>query len=139
VFGVLPARFQSTLAPVAFVVAAALLGVILWPQLPSEMAIHFDASSTPDNYVSKPVGVFLTPAIGLGAILFVRAKMAVDNVQANPVSTRFSMLFTGIVIAYVQVLVLVWNLGYTFDMTTAVVPVLLGAGAFVWYQYRITE
>ena len=36
---------------------AVLGGLLFWARLPAEMAIHFDATSTPDNYVSKPVGV----------------------------------------------------------------------------------
>lgn len=127
---------NSTLPALGFVALAGLLGVAAWPQLPAEMAIHFDGSSTPDNYVGKTTGVFLLPAIGLGAILFVRAKMAVDGVTTDPEMAHLGMLFTGVVIAYVQMLVVAWNLGYQFSMTTAIVPVLFGAAALVWYQYR---
>lgn len=38
---------------------AVLAGGVLWPRLPAEMAIHFDATSTPDSFVARPVGVLL--------------------------------------------------------------------------------
>lgn len=56
----LPARW-SDLVALASLALAALAGVALWSQLPAEMAVHFDASGTPDSYVSKRVDVLLAP------------------------------------------------------------------------------
>jgi uncharacterized membrane protein len=118
------------------VALSAVVGLAMWPALPEQMAIHFDASSTPDNYVSKTTGVLLGPAIGAGAILFVRAKNRVDPTPADEGLMRWSILFTGVVIAYVQGLVLLWNVGVKFDVVAAVSPVIVGAGLLVAYQYR---
>jgi len=39
----------------------AVLAVVVWPRLPAEIAIHFDATSTPDSPVARPVSVLLAP------------------------------------------------------------------------------
>ena len=38
-------------------------GVILWDQLPEQLAIHFNAANEPDNWASKPVAVVGMPVI----------------------------------------------------------------------------
>ncbi|MEZ3114682.1 DUF1648 domain-containing protein [Halobaculum sp. MBLA0147] len=122
----------ATLPSVALVAAAALAGLLAWPALPAEMAIHFNGG-TPDNFVPRWQGVFAAPALGLAAVLFTRA---VGDSSGDPAVTAVAMLFTGVVIAYVQALVLLWNLGVRLDPTTAVLPVLVAAGVLVWFKYR---
>jgi uncharacterized membrane protein len=127
---------HTTLPAVAVILLSVVAGLAVWPQLPAEMAIHFDGASDPNGYVSKTVGVFLAPAIGIGAILFSRAAVSADS-TTDPQTAARSILFVGLVIAYVQGLVLAWNLGMRFDMTTAIVPVLVGAGILVAYERGI--
>ena len=38
-------------------------GLILWDQLPDQLAIHFNAANEPDNWASKPFAVVGMPAI----------------------------------------------------------------------------
>lgn len=45
-----------TLLPIA-------AGLLLWDQLPEQMAIHFNAANEPDNWTSKPFAVLGMPAI----------------------------------------------------------------------------
>jgi uncharacterized membrane protein len=116
----------------ALLAGVTLLGVALWPRLPSEMAVHFDASNTPDNYVSKPVGVFLTPAVGVAVAAFTRLSARVDP-TADPRTLDAAVAFVGLVVAYVHALVLAWNLGVRYDIGVAVAPVLLGAGGLTVY------
>lgn len=111
---------------------AALAGVVLWPDLPAEMAVHFDATGTPDNYVPKPVGVFLAPAIGLGALGVVRYAARTDP-SADPQVLAAAVVFVGGLIAYVQGLVLAYNLGYAFSMPAALAPVFVAAAALVGF------
>lgn len=33
------------------------IGLILWNQLPNQIAIHFDFSGTPNNFVNKPIAI----------------------------------------------------------------------------------
>ena len=112
---------------------AVLGGLLFWPRLPAEMAIHFDATSTPNNYVSRPVGVLLTPTIGVAAILLVRRGSERSGGSPNPAVEDAVVAFVGVVVAYAHALVVAWNVGLRFDVTVAVVPVLVLAGLLVLY------
>ena len=107
----LPASSRTdTLAAVA-VALTALAGVALWPRLPAEVAIHFSASGTPDNYVPKAVGVVLLPAIMLVTLAVLRIALQADppaHPQTGPVVVLATTGFLGVV----HLLVLGWNAGY---------------------------
>ncbi|WP_324665421.1 DUF1648 domain-containing protein [Haloarcula sediminis] len=111
---------------------AALLGVALWPQLPGEVAIHFSASGTPDNYVPKAVGVVLLPALMLVTQLVLKGAMAVDppsHPQTGPVITVATTGFLGLVHAFV----LAWNAGYPVPLDGLLVVSLVFAALLVGY------
>jgi uncharacterized membrane protein len=116
----------ADLTAVGLVFAVLLAGVALWSALPAEMAIHFGASGEPDNFVSKPVGIFLTPAIGLGAVAFVRVSKRLDP-TADERTLDLAVLFLGATSAYVHGFVLAWNLGYRVEPLAVVAPVVAGA------------
>jgi len=105
----------------------------VYAQLPERMAIHFDASGQPDSFLTKPLAVALGPAIGIGTVLLFRILPVIDPLGANISAFKryydlLAVVTVGI-LAYVQGLVLAYNLGYRFDITQAIVPVL----AVVYY------
>lgn len=106
-----------------------LVSLLFWSELPAEMAIHWSGGG-PDSVVSKPLAVFGLLAIGIGTVGFVRlAPPSLRNADPNT-----TILFIGGVFAWAQGLVLVWNLGYRFNMILAVLPILVLAGLFVVYS-----
>ncbi|QSG12061.1 Uncharacterized membrane protein, DUF1648 family [Halapricum desulfuricans] len=127
---------RSDLIASAMLVLAALAGVAFWDALPAEMAIHFGPGGDPDSYVSRPVGVVLAPAIGLGAIAIARAAIRADP-TSDPRVGSAAIYFVGGVVSYVHGLVLAYNLGHRFSMTAALVPVFVATAVLVaWAVYR---
>jgi uncharacterized membrane protein len=127
----------SDLLAYALLAGSAALGLLVWPALPETVAIHFGLGGDPDTFVSKPVGVVLTPAIGVLAVLAVRyAPERLGGHTGSPASENTTILFVAAVIAYVQAFVYVWNLGYQLDPKVVSVPVLTAAGLLVVYAYR---
>ncbi|SFG10199.1 Protein of unknown function [Halopelagius inordinatus] len=113
---------------VAVLAASAVLGVVLLSSLPDRFAIHFGTSGAPDSFTSPLVGVFLLPVVGAGTLVFVRGVSSVAGTEDVP--PAFGLLLSSF-LAYVQVVVLAWNLGYPVDVGVAVLPgvlVLLVAG-----------
>lgn len=127
----LPIR-RSDLVAGALLSLAALAGVALWPRLPAEIAVHFGAGGTPDNYTPKVVGVFLAPVIGVVTVAFVRVAVRADPTADHRVLAA-TVLFLGALVAYVQGLVLAFNLGYEYPMTAALAPVFVGTVGLVGY------
>jgi uncharacterized membrane protein len=117
---------------VGIVALTALAGVALWPQIPAEVAIHFSASGTPDNYVSKPVGVFLLPVLMVAMLLVLNVSMAADppsHPQTGPVVVLATTAFLGVV----HVLVLAWNAGYAVPLDGLLVGALVFGASLVGY------
>lgn len=120
------------LAAVGLMAAVTAAGLLAWPDLPSRVAIHWSGGS-PDTYVSKPVGILGLFAFGVGVVAFVR--LAPSRLTNTPGGPGLSILFVGVVFAWAQATVLLWNLGYRFDVGLATVPILVLAGLLVAYAY----
>jgi hypothetical protein len=115
-----PAR-RYDLAAFGLLALPLLAGLVLWPQLPADLAVHWEGN-TPDTFVSRPAAVFGLFALGAGTIAL--ARLAPDAVTNTPGSTDAAVLFLGLVFAWVNGLVLVWNLGVRFDVVLGVLPVV---------------
>jgi len=109
------------------IVAASLAGVLLWNQLPEQMASHWDVNDQVNGYMSKFWGVFLMPLITLGMLVLFLVVPSIDPLKANIAQFReafnlFIALIVGFMI-YVHGLTLAWSLGYhNFKMSTAMLP-----------------
>ena len=128
-----PARRFDLLA-VALMAIPAVAALLVWDALPAEMAIHWNATGTPHNTAAKPLATFGLPLFGAATVAFVR--LLPDSLTSTPGGETVTILFVGVVFAWVETLVLGWNLGYRFNVTLATLPVLVVAAGLVWYAVR---
>jgi uncharacterized membrane protein len=111
------------------ILVTTLAGVLLWNQLPEQVASHWNANDQVNGYMSKFWGVFLMPVIATGLLLLFLVIPAIDPLKANIQQFRatfnnFSVLII-VFMLYIHVLTLVWNLGYTsFRMSSAMLPAM---------------
>lgn len=103
------------------------IGLVLYNKLPHEIAIHWNASGTPDNYVPKAMAVWGLPILMAAIHQFVLRMMEKDPNRAN-VSTVLKQV--GIWIIPIMSLILTpitlfKALGYNIPIEI-VVPVLVG-------------
>ncbi|RLM97010.1 DUF1648 domain-containing protein [Haloarcula sp. Atlit-7R] len=120
----------------AIIALTAMAGVAVWSRLPAEVAIHFSASSTPDNYVSKPVGVVLMPALMLATLVVLEWAFRYDPPDVPQVAatvTVATMAFMGAI----HGLVLAWNLGYQVPFDLVLVGSLVWAVLIVGYAVKM--
>jgi len=102
-------------------VASLAAGLLAYPALPAEMAVHFSGGG-PDQFMSKSVGVWLVPAIGLTAVAVTRREASYSG------PFRAIVLgFVGWVVALAHGYVLLWNLGYQFSSLVVLVPAIGGS------------
>ncbi|MCC6986211.1 MAG: DUF1648 domain-containing protein, partial [Anaerolineales bacterium] len=73
----------TTLIVLSLVAIALVAGVVLWRQLPDQMASHWNANDEVDGYMSKSKGVFLMPLITLGMLGLFLALPSMDPLKAN--------------------------------------------------------
>jgi len=128
-----PTRRFDLLA-VGLMAIPAVAALVVWNSLPAEMAIHWNAAGTPDNAVAKPLATLGLPLFGIATVVAVR--LLPDSLTSTPGGETVTILFVGIVFAWVETLVLAWNLGYRFNVTLATLPVLVLAAGLVWYVLR---
>lgn len=110
------------------VLLTVVVSVASYPELPERLAIHFDASGTADGYMDKPLGLALLPAVAAGVVVMFKILPTIDPLGENFAKFERYYDLTAVVVvgvlAYAQGVVVAWNLGYSFDVMQALVPVL---------------
>jgi uncharacterized membrane protein len=124
-------RLLARQRAVAAVVIGALLaiGVALYPTLPDQMVIHWNAAGNPDNAVGKAIAVLAMPAV----VVFMSV---VFEVSGSDRGERIVGSLAMLLLFVVQVMVFAVNLGYAVP----IVPITLAlAGVVVaaafWVEY----
>ena len=114
---------------VLLILVATLAGILLWNQLPDQMASHWGANDQVNGFMSRFWGIFLMPIITTGMLALFLVIPSIDPLKANIAQFRDTFnTFIALIIAfmlYVHALTLIWNLGYTgFRMSAAMLPAL---------------
>lgn len=117
----------TTILVLLMILAAAAAGLILWNQLPGQMASHWNINDEVDGYMPKVWGLFMMPLITLGMFALFLVLPAIDPLKANIAKFRGTFnLFIVLIVAfmlYIHGLTLAWSLGHTgFTMSTAMLP-----------------
>ncbi|GAB4501007.1 MAG: SdpI family protein [Anaerolineales bacterium] len=110
------------------ILVAAVIGLTLYAQLPDPMPSHWNAAGQVDGSMSKFWGVFLLPLMTAGLTLLLTAIPAIDPLKSNIAQFRglYNAFIVGFVVymLYVYGLTLAAALGYTFNMTLMLLPVM---------------
>jgi uncharacterized membrane protein len=110
------------------ILAATLTGLLLWNRLPDLMPSHWNAAGAIDGYMSKLWGVFLMPIITVALVVLFLVIPQIDPLKANIAKFRdaFNLFVVGFVayMLYIYALTLAASLGYQFNMTIMLLPVV---------------
>jgi len=118
---------------IILIAIAVIAGAILYPQLPSKVASHWNADGQVNGYMNKFWGIFLLPVIMAGLFLLYVIIPKIDPLKENIKSfikyynAFWILLF--VFLLYIFSLTLIWNLGYRFNFTKAFVPAI----AILWF------
>jgi len=133
---------RTTMIVVLTMVAiATLTGLLLWNQLPDQIASHWNIQDQVDGYMPKFWGVFLLPLISLGIFVLFLVIPSIDPLKANIAQFReafnlFIVLIVGFML-YLYGLTLAWSLGYdTFKMSNALLPAIGLLFIFIGFMLR---
>ena len=112
---------------VILIIAGTLAGLLLWNQLPDQVASHWGANDQVNGYMPRLWGVLLMPIITIFMLALFLAIPSMDPLKANIEQFRadFNVFITLIIafMLYIHALTLVWNIGYTnFRMSAAMLP-----------------
>lgn len=131
----------TSILVLTLIAIAVIAGVLLWNQLPEQMASHWNVNDEVDGTMPKFWGVFLMPLVVLGMFGLFIALPNMDPLKANIASFRgafnlFIVLIT-VFMLYIHGLTLAWSLGYqSFKISTMMLPFMGILFIFIGYLLR---
>jgi len=131
----------TTIIVLFLILVATIAGLLLWNQLPDQMASHWNVNDEVDGYMPKFWGVFMMPLVTLGLFLLFLVIPNIDPNKANIAEFResfnlFIVLFV-VFMLYIHALTLAWSLGYTgFRLSTAMLPAMGLLFIFIGFMLR---
>jgi len=112
----------------ALILASLLAGAILYPQMPEQMPVHWNAAGQVDGYGSRFMGLFLFPLVTLGVGLLMLVIPVIDPLKKNIAAFRptYNLIMFGFIVyfTYLYGLTLGSALGYQFNMNTFLMPAM---------------
>lgn len=124
----------KTWYPALLAALGAALSAAVYDRLPATVAIHWNASGTPDGWVSRPVGAYFTPVFLL--VLWAVLRVAPHLQPGDGTVRRHQGGYQAIVLAVLllvlatHLVVIATALGYAVPVAR-VIPALVGALFFV--------
>ena len=123
------------------VVASGVVSVLAAPDLPEQMATHWNAAGVPDDTMSKPVALALIPILtaallGMFAVIPRIDPLGENIAEFRPIYDWFVVGFTAFM-AIVHGGIVAFNLGYEFDFTLLVLAAV--AGLFYYVGVLLTH
>ena len=119
------------------VILSFLVGWYFYPQLPQQVASHWNSQGQVNGYMSKFWGAFLLPIILTGMFLIFLIVPRIDPKREN--IEKFRTYFNSFIVLlflfmfYIYALTLAWNMGYQFDFVRFISP----AFAVLFYDISI--
>ena len=106
---------KSEIIVLAIVLASFVIGIAFYPQMPEQMASHWNAQGQVDGYMSRFWGLFLLPLIFVGLALLFIAIPRIDPLKANIEQFRryydwFILLFSVFMFS-LYLWTILWNIG----------------------------
>ncbi len=117
---------KSTTIVLLIILISFTVGLYFYPQMPDELASHWNAEGEVDGYMSKFWGLFLIPFISLGIFFLFLLIPKIDPLKAN--IEKFKSYFGGFMfifflfLFYLYLLTISWNLGIRFNMIQLLSP-----------------
>jgi uncharacterized membrane protein len=122
------------------VAALALLSVLALPELPSELAVNFDSSGEPNNFMQAETFLAGSVLLAAGIAVLFAVLPRIDPLGEN--FAEFQQVYDGFAVAtlafvgYIHGLVIAHNLGVEFGIVQATVPAVaalyLLLGILMW-------
>lgn len=121
---------KSALICLALIAVTALFGMYAYPRLPAEVVSHWNTLGEPDAYMPRIFGAYLAPLVSFVAFLIIFLAPRFDPLKAN--IEHFRKYYDGLAIIliifflHLQIITLLFNLGYRFNIVQLLAPVIGG-------------
>ena len=128
----------TTIIAIIIIAFAILFGALVYDKMPDQVASHWSEKGDVDGYTSKFWGVFLMPIISIFLLALFLLIPHLDPLKENIAEFRnifnLFILLMLVFLGYVWSLTIFWNLGFTFNMTSAILPAIGFLFIFIGYM-----
>ena len=119
---------RNELIVLVIILASFFVGVYFYPQVPEQMASHWNVQGEVNGYMPKFWGMFLMPFVFVGLFLLFVAIPKIDPLKYNVKKFRkyydyFIILFF-VFMFYIYILTVFWNVGMRFNMSQLMIPAI---------------
>ena len=125
---------------IGLILVSFLTGAYLYSNMPEKMASHWDANGNVNGYMPKLLGLFLLPVISTILFLAFMLIPKIDPLKANIEKFRrhfdVFVLLLFVFLFYIHMLIMLWNMGYRFNIIQLLVPAL---GVIIYYSGVMIE
>lgn len=131
---------KAILATTGLVLLSFILSIYYYPQVPEQMATHWNSQGEVDGYMSKLWGLFFLPLLITGLVIMFQIIPRIDPRREN--IEKFRKYYDGFIVILVLFMVavhlqvLLWNTGVKIN-PNSVLP--LGIGLLFYYIGILTE
>ncbi|KKG07884.1 SdpI family protein [Methanosarcina sp. 2.H.A.1B.4] len=131
---------KATIAITGLVLLSFILSIYFYPQVPEQMATHWNSEGEVDGYMSKLWGLFFMPLVITGLVIMFLVIPKIDPLKEN--IAKFRKYYDGFIaimvlfMVAVHLQILLWNTGIQIS-PNAVIPV--GIGLLFYYIGILTE
>lgn len=104
------------------------VGIYFYPQMPEQMASHWNAKGEVDGYLPKFWALFLIPLMITGLYGLFKVIPKIDPLRKNIL--KFKQYYFGLILTivgflfYIYLVTIFANLGYQFNMNYLIIPAL---------------
>lgn len=131
---------KVTLKFIGLIILSFFLSIYLYPQMPEQIATHWNSQGEVNGYMSKFWGLFLMPLLTMGIAVMFLLIPKIDPLKENTEKFRkyydgFSILLILFLVA-VHLYVLLWNIGIKINSN---VIFSVGIGFLFYYSGILTE
>ncbi|MBR9676266.1 SdpI family protein [Candidatus Woesearchaeota archaeon] len=119
---------KSRFLIISLILASFIIGGVVYSSMPEKIASHWNAKGEVDGYMNKFWGIFLMPIMLLGIFLLFLAIPYLDPLKKN--IEKFRKHFDNFILVmiifmfYIYLLTVFWNLGYEFNMSLMIMPMI---------------
>jgi uncharacterized membrane protein len=120
---------KSEIIILGIVLLSFILSAYFYPQMPEQVASHWNAQGQVDGYMSKSWGLFFMPFVLVGLALLFLAIPRIDPLKAN--IEEFRKYYDGFIILFLVFMlaihfqVILWNIGLQIS-PNVVMPIAVG-------------
>ena len=131
----------TTTISIFIILISVVAGMLVYDQMPDQMASHWGPNDQVNDYMGKFWGVFMTPLLAFGMLVLFLIVPLIDPLKKNIAEFRnvFNLFILMIMLffVYIWALTIFWNLGYTsFKMSVAILPAMGLLFFFIGYMLR---